>query len=177
MRQTHHRGGRGLTLIELLVGLTIMAVLLSVALPAFSSWRETARLRGAAAALQSDLRLAQSEAQKRQSSMAVSFRSTSSGGWCYGWRLDTHCDCRQAQQCVIDGAERVVRSDDWPGIALVPGVSGGTFTFNPRRGTVTAGNVTLAGEYGGQLRVVVSGIGRIRQCTPNGSLAGVPACD
>lgn len=177
MRHKDRRVGRGITLVECLVGLAVLAIVLSAGLPAYTGWRESTRLRGAADRLHNDLRLAQSEAHRRLSNVAVSFRRTADGGWCYGWRLETACDCEQLQHCVIDGTERAVRSDDWPGIDLAPGIAGNTLIFNPRRSTVTAGHITVAGASGDQLRVVVSGIGRIRQCAPGGGLLGLPECE
>jgi type IV fimbrial biogenesis protein FimT len=68
LMNTHRTASRcsaGFTLIELLVTLTLMALLLASAMPAMSSWAADARLRSVAEQLQNSLRLAQSEAIRR----------------------------------------------------------------------------------------------------------------
>lgn len=179
MRSTRRKSDHGLTLIELLVGLAIVAVVAAIAVPALTGWLDQHRLRAAATVIQGDLRLAQSEAQKRQRNLAVSISASTDGDvWCLGWSLAGGCDCRQPASCQIDGVERVVHGHEWPGIRLLPGISGGTFGFNPVRGTVTAGNVTLRDPDGRAIRVIVHGMGRIRTCVPVGApeMAGLPTC-
>lgn len=167
MRHTHHRGGRGLTLVEILISLAILGVALAVALPLLAEARESLRLRSTAEILATDLRLAQSETIKRQLGVSLNLR-IDDDGWCYGMSTNGACDCREAQSCTIDQVERVVRSQDFPGIGLQPGIVANRFAFDPRRGTVRAGNVTLISPTGKQLRVVASGVGRIRICSPSG---------
>ena len=168
----------GLTLVEALAALAILALVAAAAVPALSDWQQTTRLRSAANSILSDLRLAQSEARKRGRTLTVRFSVAPDGAWCYGWWLDTSCDCRLANQCVVDGVERVVHGSTWPGITLTPGVSQNTFAFTPRRGTVTAGHVTLTGSDGSAIRVTVHGMGRMRLCQPANSppVADIPPC-
>lgn len=59
------RRSAGFTLIELLVTLALMALLLASAMPAMSGWAADTRLRSVAEQLQNSLRLAQSEAIRR----------------------------------------------------------------------------------------------------------------
>lgn len=61
---------RGFTLIELVVTIAIAAILLMVAVPAFSKWFADARIRSVAESLQNDLRRAQAEAVKRNRQVA-----------------------------------------------------------------------------------------------------------
>lgn len=177
MVRSRAHGQGGVTLVEALVAMAILAILAAIAVPSMQHIRHSVRLKGAADVLVAELRLAQSESFKRQVGVSVSFR-TNGGAWCYGYSVEAACDCTQPNACVVDGVEHVRRHDQFPGIQLVPGVSGNRFSFQPRRGTVTAGNVTLTGENNLQLRVVVSGMGRIRQCTPAGaySFSGYPTC-
>lgn len=55
-------GQRGLSLIELMVTLVILAVLTTAAAPSLAQWAANAKLRGVAEDLQNGLRFAQSEA-------------------------------------------------------------------------------------------------------------------
>lgn len=59
------RWQHGLTLIELMVTVALVALLLVLAMPSLGSWMADARVRSSADALQNALRLAQGEAIKR----------------------------------------------------------------------------------------------------------------
>jgi type IV fimbrial biogenesis protein FimT len=168
---------KGLTLIEALVVLAILSVLSAVAIPSMQHLQQNLRLKGAADVLVAELRLAQSESIKRQTGVSLNFRANG-GQWCYGYSIQAACDCTQANACLMDGVDTVRQHHQHPGVQLLPSVSGNRFSFQPRRGTVTAGNILLTGENGKQLRVVVSGLGRIRICTPSGAsrFGGYPVC-
>jgi type IV fimbrial biogenesis protein FimT len=56
---------RGVTLIELMIGLAILALLLGMGLPAFGAWIANSKVRNAAEGLQAGLALARSEAMRR----------------------------------------------------------------------------------------------------------------
>lgn len=67
---------RGFSLIELLVAVSVLAILMAMAIPNFTTWIRNARVRTVAESLQSSLRLAQTEAQRRSQSVVL-FRTTS----------------------------------------------------------------------------------------------------
>lgn len=56
---------RGLTALELLITVSLMLLLLATAIPSLTAWLANARVRSAAEQLQNSLRLAQSEALRR----------------------------------------------------------------------------------------------------------------
>lgn len=168
---------RGLTLIELLVVLAVSAILLATALPSFSSWLQASRLRGAADVLSANLRLAMTESTQRGDDILLSFQQDSEGdNWCYGLNVNNPCDCHAATACQIGESERVTRGSQFIGILANP--THANYRFKARRSTVTAGSVLLTAADGRQLKVVVSGYGRIRLCSPKGSryLPGQPFC-
>jgi len=170
---------RGWTLVEALVVTAVLGVLAALALPAWQQLVDHTRLRGATEAQVATLRLTMSESIKRGRPVSVSYREALPGtDWCFGLSVDTGCDCRVAGQCLIDGVERVSWGRDHPGISIAVGLSGKRFSFQPRRGTVTAGHVQFTAAQGKSLRVVVSGLGRIRTCSPAGAarLSGYPVC-
>lgn len=173
------RRARGWTLVEALVVVAVLGVLAAVALPSYRHMVDNARLRGITELQVAALRLTMSESIKRGLPVSVTYREATSGlDWCYGLSVGTACDCRVSGQCQVDGVERVTWGHEHPGIGLVAGLSGKRFSFQPRRGTVTAGNVQFTGPHGKSLRVVVSGLGRIRICSPAGAaqVGGYPVC-
>ena len=68
--------GRGFSLVELLVAVSVVAILMAMAIPSFTTWIRNARVRAVAEALQSSIRLAQAEAQRRNQSVVL-FRTNS----------------------------------------------------------------------------------------------------
>lgn len=75
---------RGFTLIELMVVVTILAVLASLAGPSFRDFIATQRIRNAASDLLADLMLARSEALRRNGVVTVKATNTS---WTDGWSV------------------------------------------------------------------------------------------
>lgn len=67
---------RGFSLVELLVAVSVLAVLMAMAVPNFTTWIRNARVRTVAEALQASIRLAQAEAQRRNQSVVL-FRTSS----------------------------------------------------------------------------------------------------
>lgn len=76
-------GQQGFTAIELMVVVTIIAVLAALAGPSFTPLIERWRVRDAAEALTSSLYLARSEAIKRGGGVTVD----ATGGWNVGWKV------------------------------------------------------------------------------------------
>jgi type IV fimbrial biogenesis protein FimT len=75
----------GFTLIEMMVVVSVMAVMLTLAMPSLSALLEAQRLRSAAFDLVGDLTTARGEALNRRQSVSIS--PVSSGDWTSGWRV------------------------------------------------------------------------------------------
>jgi type IV fimbrial biogenesis protein FimT len=92
------RNNFGFTLIELLVIVAILAVLSSIATPAFLQWRSDAKLRDAVSSLRGDLEMAKLRAMKENEFVAVLFNTnnylifiddgTGAGGVAENWNRD-----------------------------------------------------------------------------------------
>jgi prepilin-type N-terminal cleavage/methylation domain-containing protein len=65
---------RGYSFIELLVTIVIILILISAAIPTFSSWLPNHRLRSAAQDLFSNLQLAKMEAVKKKETTSIEFK-------------------------------------------------------------------------------------------------------
>lgn len=170
---------RGLTLVELLAGLAVMALTLGAVLPDFSRLMQRQRLEGAAAQLETELQMARAEAILRGQSVRFSFHADAAGS-CYaihtGGAQACRCDTTgAAPQCI--GEAQLIRSVAHPAAdALRITSNSATFLFDGSKGTVTpTATLTLANERGEALRLIVSIMGRVRDCSPSG-LRGHRAC-
>jgi len=164
-----HRRARGLTLLELLVTLAIVAVMMTLALPSFGSIVARHRLKAAAEQLAADLgELRLLSAQRGQ---ALHLDLQAGTQWCYALATVSGCDCRVVQSCQL----KTVRATDHPGVTLL---AGGNLLVDARPiGPLqNSGQALLQGSEGGQLRVGLTPLGRPKVCTPGGAVPGYPNC-
>ena len=163
---------RGLTLLELIASLAILALLLTIAVPSLRSLIERNQLRAAAQAIAEDLQWTRSESIKRN--RALEFR-VNREHWCYGIdERGSGCDCRLPPTLAGACSLKRVLGEDFPGIRLES--TFGATHFEPRRATAVNGSLTLASASGSALRVVLSRLGRVRLCTPTNDLPGYDSC-
>lgn len=172
---------KGLSLLELMLTLTLLTLLLTLATPSYQQLLEQRRLRSAAETLASELQFAKLEAIKTNSVIKVDFTVSHAKSWCYGIST-TNCNCRQSYSCQLNGIEHVVSSEEFPNIAINQIQPwNGTATFNPNHGTMNAGGATLYSEHF-KIRVTSSDFGRIKICNPNdlsdkADFSGYPKCN
>ena len=76
--------GLGFTLIELIIVITILGILTSIALPAFSGFIANQRIKTASFDVISTLMLARSEALKRNNNVTI---TPVGGKWVDGWKV------------------------------------------------------------------------------------------
>ena len=159
----------GLTLIELMVALGMLAVLMTLAVPSFGSIMARQKLKAAAEDLAMDLAEMRFQATQRGTTMHLHF--SSGPNWCYALALSSGCDCRVSQACQL----KTVRSSDRPGVLLVDSEDA---AFAPLDGQVGAhGHATLQTTDGTQrLRVTVGPLGRARLCALGPAVSGYPVC-
>lgn len=105
-------GARGFTLVELLVTVSVLAVLLAVAVPSFQSTIASSQLTGRTNELVSALNMARSEAIRRGTRVTLCKSSsgtacTTSGNWEQGWIafVDT---TRSGTSASVDSGETVL---------------------------------------------------------------------
>lgn len=67
---------RGFSLVELMVAVSVLAILTAMALPNFTTWIRNSRVRTVAETLQSGVRLAQAEAQRRTQTVVFFFTNS-----------------------------------------------------------------------------------------------------
>lgn len=165
-----NRDQAGVTLVELIFALAVLATLLSISLPALGNLVQSAQARGARGALMTSLALARASAVARNAQVAVCPSAnqsdcTGSISWQHGWIVFVDSNRngkRDADETVLEvtGAQ--------PGTAIATtagrvyasfrgdGGSPGTnltFTLCDRRGAVKA--TTLVINNGGRIRAGV----------------------
>jgi prepilin-type N-terminal cleavage/methylation domain-containing protein len=92
----------GFTLIEAAFVMALLAIILSVAVPSYSSYLARQRLRHVAELLELDLRRARAISVEEGRNIHVSFESGPQ--WCWGTSRQATCNCATAQpRCELGG--------------------------------------------------------------------------
>jgi len=160
---------RGLTLIEAMIVLAIGAVLLSLALPSFTTHLQRQRLKGAAQSLAADLSEARFEAARRGQTLHLVYAP--GANWCWAITTRADCSCHVAQSCRL----KTMRAADARGVVLTDAA---TASFEPATGTPGAERSAMlqTTSTADRLRVDVTPLGRARVCSPDGPMGQIAAC-
>lgn len=181
----------GLTLIELVVALAIIAVLAAVAVPSLREFMMQQRLKSAAAELLADMQLARSSALSMGSVptyVNVNFRSNASVT-CYSLTVvgsaAVNCDCtRSTDVCRFAGVGvtppfRLTTIERSSGIAVASPspmlLNSSGMANNPADRVERI--LTVTASTGATLNVIIGATGFPRLCAPAGTnISGVPPC-
>jgi type IV fimbrial biogenesis protein FimT len=175
----------GLTMVEVLVVVAIVAILVSLGVPSFRSWMLSQRVISTAGEIVSDLRFASSEAVTSNSTVVVAFKNDAGNG-CYTIFRSADrsvsgdlCDCAKGAgaACQDSPAFKELKTFSLPAGADVS-ISGpvgeihrSTPYFNGTDLSVNTGmTVRVIAANGKELNVVTSPvIPRPAVCAPSGS--------
>ena len=130
---------QGLTLVELLATIAVLALLLGLAAPAFQQLVAAQRMRAASYDLVSDLVLARSEALKRSASVQL---LPADSGWAGGWRVQAS-----------GGSEPLAQSEGLGTVVVTTAPGSVTFDLN---GRVASDGVVRIGLSDGQRKRCIS---------------------
>lgn len=169
---------RGVSLIETAVSTTVLATLIGVAAPSLVEQTTRQRLQAVAAQFETDLQLARAEAVLRSQSVRLTFLQDAFGS-CYvvhsGAAADCRCDSSGQALCTAGtSALRVaaIRQD----LAIELRSSSPSMLIDAVGGTVTPTATVQLRSPAGSLHQVVNIMGRVRTCTPDGSMPGHRRC-
>jgi len=197
------RMNRGASLIELMVGITLLALLVGLGIPSFGEWLRNAKIRSAAESIQTGLQHARAEAVRRNtpvrfqlvSSLDSSCTVSTSGT---NWLVNLTSSTSPAGQCgdslsdttspfIVqrspaggDGDALEVNASQY--VVSFNGLGRQVASTNPTTSTgtltinVNSVSATCLGTTGGTarcLRIVVSPAGQIRMCDPSITGTGV----
>ena len=191
MRTLRCRTSSGVTLVEMMITLGVLAILVVLAVPSFLDFFDRSAVRGAADGVISLISDARAEAVKNDLDVNLAMAGSGSA-WCMGANAAdapsggfpaagaAPCDCSDTSQCFVSGQRLVLVASDYPGVQVGPLIA--AMTFDRRLGVVSplaSRSLTLTsprGKY--DLAVQVNPLGQARLCVPASkpTIAGVPSC-
>lgn len=157
------RQSRGFSLVELMVVVTVIAVLMALVAPSYQKLIERNRLKEATQGFKSDVQLARMEAIKRSRDTIFHRTAGAGGSWCYGISTIA-CDCEQTDDTAVDFCNvKRISGANFPVVSLA---AGGDSVFDSRRGTsAQLSSVFSTRHYAAQVAVSVGG--RVVVCNPD----------
>jgi prepilin-type N-terminal cleavage/methylation domain-containing protein len=176
----------GVTLIELMVSLAVLAILTVAAIPSFVDFRERAAVRGAGDELVSFWANAKLEALKRDQLITVNIRKSGTTMCMGATTAPAGCNCFTAGACDVGQFPKdnsTQAQADWRGVTMVgqPTLGPtdnddvGLATIDPKRGYLTTstdvGGTTIQspGSNSFRLRLYVDRWARPYLCAPTNS--------
>jgi type IV fimbrial biogenesis protein FimT len=177
--KTNNSGERGFTLIELMVTLALVAILMAVAVPSFTTFQRNAELTSFSNSLLSGINAARGEAMKRgRNAMVV----PTDGNWNKGWTVFVDVNRNGAYDAATDitvltreaapgyltvtntgatAADGLYVMYDASGYSRLSGGGFGAWTFQVARNDVTSSELMAQTR-----RIKIASTGRARVCTP-----------
>lgn len=184
----------GVTLLELLVGMAILGLLLTLALPSFSTFLANTRLRSVADNIFSGLQLARMEALKRNEPTA--FLLLTNNNWMVNRAyhatanplVDQNSTSVTANATACDGGATVTQSyqvqkscGEGAGATVTPNFSPSNVVNFDAQGRASAAatapqiDISATGASS-QLRILISAGGQMRLCDPNATATDPRNC-
>ncbi|HUL91487.1 MAG TPA: GspH/FimT family pseudopilin [Burkholderiales bacterium] len=171
---------RGFTIIEIMISLTVLAVLIALGAPGFADWIQAQRIRTSADAITNGLQVARGEAIRQNLAVSLGLQPPTTG-WTVCLSTVIPCDSTTLAANIIQSKSPAEGS----GSTSVSGVPAGAIlaTFSPlgniidnpdgsarlTQVDVTPSDPSLCSAAGGTmrcLRIVISPAGSIRMCDP-----------
>ncbi|MGB0956139.1 MAG: GspH/FimT family pseudopilin [Panacagrimonas sp.] len=176
IRQTNGKPpALGFTVIELMVTLAVAAILASLAAPSMRTLIERRHLEGAAREVVGNLVLARSQAIEKNRPSFVSF-SIADDVWSYGLDDIAACDPLVADDCQLNGSERVYDSQKWRDVNLTHTFAADEVSFEPRRGMVSDPATVRVASPAGTVEIQLSPIGYVSACGVGAAVGRYEVC-
>jgi type IV fimbrial biogenesis protein FimT len=182
LASTVMKRAQGFTLIELMIGIAVLAIVLALGMPSYNAWIQNTRLRNTAESILAGLQLARSEAVSRNQSVRFVFDETD-GDWVVGCvTASTTCPAGIQKKMRGEGSSSsitVVASDDHTIIfdslgRMTSPVPGGGASFASFEVDILP--AVLAADKTRDLRITIDIGGGVRLCDPNVTALDARAC-
>lgn len=193
-----HARQTGFTIVELMVGIALLAILLAMGGPSFASWLQNSQIRNASEALKDGIQLARAEAVRRNAQVRfelvdslTSACALSAAGPNWIVSMDGavgSCDSTNMADAAMPAAPRVIQSraasDGSPNAVVAANATSIMFNGLGRVTPTPGGDITIdvTNPNGGAcadssgpmrcLRIVVGAGGQVRMCDPRTSFNG-----
>lgn len=147
---------RGFTLIETMIAVSIAAILLGITAPSFTSTMAKSRLEGAMQVLSVDLQYTRSQAVRVQRTVTLAVNAA-------------------GNSYTISDSSGTLKTVAMPsGVTLTPSAS---IAFDALRGITAVSTIDGSSSMtAGSLRVATNAVGRVRTCSPSGTIPGYVSC-
>lgn len=167
----------GLTLLELLITITITALVLMIGVPTMLGMQKATQLKGAVEVSYYVFQQARSLAIIHRNDITLVLNESAS--WCIALSDKGHCDCHIYLDCSVNGVEHKVDARDF-NLINMQGLTFGPMdiaTFDGVRGLAigSAGSAVFS-DGSNQVKLILSNMGRLRICTLQGQLGSYESC-
>jgi prepilin peptidase dependent protein A/type IV fimbrial biogenesis protein FimT len=168
---------KGFTLFELMITMTIIAIIVMVGVPSFLQIKKNIQLKGAIESSYFAFQHARSAAISNGSDVTLSINPGTN--WCIGISNTGDCDCNILNSCTVNGIEQQVKSSDFSHISM-RGISFGASSiavFDGVRG-LSIGNAgsMIFSDGSNEAKLILSNMGRVRICIAEGDLGSYSSC-
>jgi type IV fimbrial biogenesis protein FimT len=162
------RRQRGVTMIELMLGLVVLGVLLAVGVPSFQAWLQNAQIRTATDALMNGIQTARTEAVRRNKVVYFALESGTN------WTVMQFNPKQVVQERRGDEGSQTAVIDSGGRSMVTFSPVGAPMGTNPEDGSlpITTIDVTSSATLAAlrPLRIVISPSGAVRMCDPDPKL-------
>jgi type IV fimbrial biogenesis protein FimT len=163
----------GFTLIELMLGIGVLALLMTLAIPSFSVFLQNSRIRNVADGIMNGVQLARAEAVRRNRPVEFAFTDGSN------WTVTQLNPLEEVQARAGDEGKAHTNIDSGGSTRVTFGPIGSPLSINPGDGSMamTRIDITSTQTLDGlrPLAILISPAGNIRMCDPDTKLpAGDP---
>ncbi|MCW8092916.1 GspH/FimT family pseudopilin [Alteromonas sp. ASW11-130] len=166
----------GFTLVQLMVGVSILSILLTTGMPSFADFQHRQHLRQI---LNQSLRMFNEARQ-----LAILQRQTvnvvvqTGRMWCLGATTDSTCNCHLPTDCVVnDKPMRISAGSKSIQLADSRKQSKAKIVFDGNYGTAYGSANTLSFAHSiGIGKVIINNLGRVRICAEEFSSVGIQRC-
>ena len=185
LNRRHKAKARGLTLVELMLGLVFLGVLMALAAPSLRSTMAAQRVRAINAELVTNVQFARSEAVRLNRPVLMTFGDDEHGS-CYTIFLQSsngYCQCTRGVGRACRGGNTELKTQALTGLELAQirgesNIQTHDITFDARQGLPNHASfvIDVTSAVRGRLRTQIGPTGSVSICTPDASIAGMPPC-